>query len=270
MYRLVSRSVTASPWGRGSPSITAYPWSGYTPMSWRLKGSSLGGKSPYEYLEDLRLRFQKQPLRYKTLPTGEIEAIRSMEAPDVTDPTVRRLMGRGDLTGRWILPKGGFTDEYNPEDAPRAVARNVPSSDVERQAAYAMGVSNISQPAAYQSPYYFAPSAFSTPWREPSYGRLSSQQDPYAQQTPVFGATIDYSKGRMYGPQRTGYWGNEFSRFDPAGQRPARFGGLIPKQAGQRFRFSLGPYQQSLPEAWNQYRWLKRWDLIQEYLRGLQ
>lgn len=212
------------------------------------KWENLGSQSPYDYLENLRNRFNSSPLNYKRLPSGEIEASRSMQAPNVNDQDVQRVLGDGNLNNRWILPKSGFTDEYNPNNASRSVVRYVPQSDTERQGAYTTGVSNTGQSEARQSPNYFGSSAFNLPWRSPS----GAANDPYAQPTPVFGATIDYSKGRAYSPSRFGLYSNEFQRFNPSGQTPPQFGGYEEDRRIALRRALSQSASQTVNELWGQ------------------
>lgn len=154
-----------------------YP-AGYTPglsdpklsNIFTRKRTSSPWRSGYEWLDEMRRKFNQLPLSYRVLPDGRIEATRGGEGYD--------------RSSQWILPKGAFTDSYNPQKQSYALPRYAPQSDAERQGGYEMGVSSLGTSFAMQNPAYFSPNAFQLPWRN---GRGAP--------TPGWGTTTDYSRG---------------------------------------------------------------------------
>ena len=163
--------------------------------------------SPWEVLEDLRQRFEAQPVTYKTDPlTGKVIASKTMAKPEMPSEMrgmrrFHKLFGEGELTSKWILPKGAMGGQ-------RFIQRQ-PTSDIQRQMGYRFGVSNVGPSIATVDPSTYWPgSAFKVPMREPS--------GTYGQPEPVFGGTIDYTTGRRITPP-TGRFGysDPYGTFDP-------------------------------------------------------
>lgn len=199
---------------------------------------------PSEIIDQLRERFERQPVTYTTDPkTGKVIATKRMQKPEMPSEMrgarrFRPWFGEGELTSKWILPEGALT-------GPRFVQRQAPASDVQRQMGYRFGVSNIGQNIATVNPQTFWPSsAFKLPMREAGGGA-------YAKPEPVFGGTIDYTTGTWRTPPGQFGYADPYGRFEGARKTPPTIGAFRPARFGGRRRGGAAQ-QPEAPSAYTQ------------------
>jgi hypothetical protein len=111
-------------------------------------------------------------------------------------------MNNPTLRTSYILPVGAMTD-------PKFVDRTAPTSDAARQGAELAGVGNVGAATSTLNPLTHWPeSVFKVPLREPNLA------DPYASPEPVFGGTIDFSRGKYNLPPTPGQWSSPFGNLE--------------------------------------------------------
>lgn len=259
---------SARPTVTGSRPVTgeaARKWELYkrgNPTTWHLGGGRGGRETfeqpyvhPYEIMDEMKRKFEARPVKYTTDPiTGKVIATKSMQKPEMPSEMAgggrfHPWFGEGELTSKWVLPKGALT-------GPRFVQRQAPASDAERQMGYRFGVSNIGQNIATVNPQTFWPSsAFKLPMREAGASTWSGGRygGAYAKQEPVFGGTIDYTTGTWRTPPGQFGYADPYGRFDAARKTPPTIGAFRPARFNRR-RGSRGTQEQEAPSAYTQYQ----------------
>ncbi|MBA7681985.1 hypothetical protein ES703_90331 [subsurface metagenome] len=202
--------------------------------------------SPYDILNQMRRRLERQPVKYTTDPrTGKVLAEKTMPRFELPEemrgmyPHLKRYFGEGkDLSARWVLPKGALT-------GPEMISRHAPATDPMRQMGYQAGVSGLGTQTSMVSPQTFWPgSSFKVPWRQAGAGTYAerglggiSRGRFGAQPEPVFGATIDYTTGEWRLPPAGGGVRSQM-RSQPYGAFEKRF--KTPPGVGRMPK--IGPY----------------------------
>jgi len=179
--------------------------------------------SPYEILDEMRERFEAQPVSFGNDPaTGQPIATKTMAKTEMPSEMAgmdrfSHLFGKGDLSFNWMLPKGAMT-------GPSVLQRTRPLSDIERQAAGLAGrTARMGQTTAMVNPQRNWPSsAFTLPTRQASGGA------GYAKPTPVFEGTVDYSTGEWHTrPGRFGF-ADPYGTFESRAKTPPTIGAYQP------------------------------------------
>ena len=242
------------------PRFWGNPKMGYYPTDVTKQTYQDTKVSPYEILDELKDRFNRAPVSYKTDPvTGKVIASRSMAKPELPREMgqfgrFRRYFGEGDLTSNWVLPKDALT-------GPTTIQRTAPQSDVTRQMAYSAGVSNTGTTRATLNPRTFWPSsAFKVPMRE-AYGAGQAGQgfDPrtgYTGEEPVFGGTVDYTTGKWHTPSYYKDWEQPYGRFDISKKTPPRLRAW-PQVAPAKSKSTTQPQpfgQAVVSDIWKRYK----------------
>ena len=242
---------------------------GGNPRTWHLGGMRESYKSPYvhpyEILDQLKERFEQQPVRFTTDPkTGKVIATKSMAKPELPSELrgarrFRPWFGEGELTSKWVLPEGALT-------GPRFIQRQAPTSDVQRQMGHRFGVSNIGQNVATVNPQTFWPeSAFKLPMREAGAATWGGGRygGAYGKKEPVFGGTVDYTTGTWRTPPGAGGYADPYGRFEGARKTPPTIGAFRPARFGGSRR---GGRSEQQPEAVSAYTQSQR-DLVKRLRR---
>lgn len=213
-----------------------------SPM-WRLQQTT---REPYEapvisaaeILREMQQQFEDQPLSYETDPqTGKVIASRSMPRPEMPSEMygqpwrIRSLFAEpgkesDPLSMKWILPPEALT-------GPRFINYDPPATDYQRQRAWERGMTNIGSPLAMPNPQTFWPeSSFRIPLRDaPDLGVPE----------PIFGGTMDYTRGQIQTPQAPGAFnrlttGPTWGRLPTGTKSPPGYGDIPMMGAFQTFK----------------------------------
>jgi len=222
-----------------------------------------------EYWDVLMDEWKKQPLGTSIDPeTGQTIVTRTMKRPG----GLRRLpsgvemwkfpkqegveaISRGpDLTQKWILPKAAASAE--PFDVYRP-----PLSEAGRQQAFGMGVRGAAPAVTTPSALGFWPkSAFGVPTRPSVQG---------GGDIPVFGGTIDYSKGRMTTPSVATpsgmYQPDIYKKFSAISKTPPSLSALASPPRG-----ATTGYRRTAQPATTQQPYISPWRKMPLWLPGFR
>jgi len=203
--------------------------------------------SANEVVDDIIRQFNELPVQFTTDPqSGQVIATKSMPkpmGPMELDPEYWNMfrapnnpywgMNEPNLRASWILPQGAL-------EGPKFITREMPESDFSRQSAYNLGISNVGENTATLDPQTFWPeSAFKVPLSQTAGGG----------QLPVFGTTVDYTKGAYVAPPLPTI--QPFGRFEPQFKTPPGYG-----QIPQIPKFQAPQYRQSYRQPNIQNSWL--------------
>jgi len=171
-------------------------------------------KSAYETFDQINQGYNQQPLNYSSLSGGRTLATRSYNPgamPNEMSGTRFEHLYSGGMTNRFILPDQSGVSQFT--------QRQAPTSDLQRQQGFNMGINGQNQMEATQSRNYFSDSDLKPP----------TYTNQWGEEVPIYGATIDYTTGQYYLPPDR-YFPRYFGKLQPNSRRT----GLRSSDAQQR------------------------------------